>query len=213
MLTLQELKKITAIPEQGVKTPTAKRLRGTGEAVAEKKLGKGAWIVAYQNGYALYHVGGHSTVFSIHICGSYLYESNGVGSYLSRQLFEKEPWYIRLILEGEDRLERNQRVKEQEKAVSYSAISEEWKVMENLEENPLKHLVERENMKEMLHCLTNRQRMAVNLCFFQQRTQKEVARELGITSQAVSIILLQAARRLQKKYSPKDQVEKVVITV
>lgn len=212
-MTLQELKEITEIPEQRIKIPTAKNLRETGRAVAEKQLENNTWIAAYKNGYALYHAGGHSTVFSIHVCGSYLYESNGVSSFLQERLFEKEPWYVRLVLEGEDRLERNQRVKEQEKTVSYSAMSEEWQVMENLEKNPLKYLVERENMEEMLHCLTGRQRIAVNLCFFQQKTQKEVARELGISSPAVSTILSQAVRKLRKKYLLKDQTEKAVIVV
>lgn len=212
-MTLHELKETIEIPEHGIKVPTAKYLRETGRTVAEKQLENNTWIAAYQNGYALYHACGHSTVFQIHTCGAYLYTSNGVSSYLPEHFFEKEPWYVRLVLEGEDRLEHNQKAKEQERTASYSAISEEWQVMGNLDGNPLKHLVERENMEEMLHCLTRRQRMAVNLCFFQQRTQKEAAKELGITSPAVSTILSQAARRLRKKYSPKDQTEKVVITV
>ena len=49
----------------------------------------------------------------------------------SEQLFTGtiEPWYVRLALEGEDRLERNQRAKEQESTVSYNAISEGWEAM------------------------------------------------------------------------------------
>ncbi len=212
-MTLHELKETIEIPEQGIKIPTAKYLRETGRAVAEKQLENNTWIAAYQKGYALYHACGHSTVFPVHTCGAYLYASNGVSSYLPEHFFEKEPWYVRLVLEGEDRLEHNQRVKEQERTVSYSAISEEWQVMENLEENPLKYFVERENMEKMLHCLTDRQRMAVNLCFFQQKIRKEVARELGITSPAVSAILSQAVRRLRKKYPLKSQAEKAVAAV
>ncbi len=193
--------------------PTAKYLRETGRAVAEKQLENNAWIAAYQNGYALYCACGHSTVFPVHTCGAYLYMSSGVSSYLPEQFFEKEPWYVRLVLEGEDRLEHNQRAKEQERTASYSAISEEWQVMGNLEGNPLKHLVERENIEEILQCLTERQKTAVSLCFFQQKTRKEAAEELGITSPAVSAILSQAARRLRKKYPPKNQAEKAVAAV
>ena len=91
------------------------------------------------------------------------YVSNGVSSYLPEHFFEKEPWYVRLVLEGEDRLDRNQRAKEQERTVSYSAISEEWEVIGNVEGNPLEYLVYRENRKEILHCLTERQRVAVSL--------------------------------------------------
>ena len=99
------------------------------EEKAEKELKNDTWIAAYQNGYALYCACGHSTVFPVHTCGAYLYMSSGVSSYLPEQFFEKEPWYVRLVLEGEDRLEHNQRAKEQERTASYSAISEEWQVM------------------------------------------------------------------------------------
>ena len=212
-MTLQELKETTKTPEQGIKMPTAKNLRETGKAVAEKQIGNDTWIAVYQNGYVLYRACGHSTVFSIHTCGAYLYISNGISRYLPEQYFEKEPWYIRLALEGEDRLYRNQQAKEQERTVSYSAISEEWEVMGTMEENPLEYLVEKENRKEMLSCLTDRQKRAVSLCFFQQKTKKEAAGELGITSPAVSAILSQAARRLRKKYPFQNQSEKAVAAV
>lgn len=212
-MTLQELKEIIEIPEHGIKMPTAKYLREAGRVIAERQLKNNTWIAAYQNGYALYHACGHSTVFPVHTCGAYLYASSGVSSYLPEQFFEKEPWYVRLALEGEDRLEHNQRAKEQERTASYSAISEEWQVMGNLEGNPLKHLVERENLEEILQCLTERQKTAVSLCFFQQKTQREAAKELGITSPAVSAILSQAARRLRKKYPPQNQAEKAVAAV
>lgn len=213
MLTLEELKGITEIPERRIKMPTAKNLRETGRAVAEKKLENNTWITVYQNGYALYHACGHSTVFSIHTCGAYLYVSIGISSYLPEQFFEKEPWYVRLVLEGEDRLDRNQRAKEQERNVSYNAISEEWEVMGNERENPLESLVERESRKEILRCLTERQKAAVSLCFFQQKSRKEAAKELGISSPAVSTILSQAARRLRKKYHFLNHAEREAAAV
>ena len=180
-MTLQELKEITEIPEHGRKMPTARNLRNTGRLVAEKELKNDTWIAAYQNGYALYHAGGHSTVFPVHTCGDYLYASSGISSYLPEHFFAKEPGHIRLVLEGEDRLERNQRAKEQERTVSYSAISEEWEAMEDVCAKTVEDLLERENMEELLKCLTERQRMAARLCFFQQKTRREAAKELGIT--------------------------------
>lgn len=208
-MTLQELKEITEIPEQRIKIPTAKNLRETGRVVAEKQLENNTWIAAYQNGYALYHACGHSTVFPTHTCGAYLYVSSGISSYLPEQFFEKEPWYVRLVLEGEDRLDRNQRAKEQEKTVSYNAISE----IKDMRENPLERLMDRENRQEILHCLTERQRAVVSLCFFQQKTRKEAAKELGISSPAVSTILSQAARRLRKKYHSLNHEEREVAAV
>lgn len=204
MLTLQELEEITEIPDQKTQIPTAKRLKETGRIVVEKHLENGTWITAYQNGYALYHICGHDTVFPIHTCRDYLYASGGVSSYIPGQFFEKEPWYVRLVLEGEDRLERNLEVKEQRHTVSYSAVSEEWGVLECAGISPLEHLVGRENREEMLLCLTKRQQMAVCLCYFQHRTQKEAAEELGISGPAVAAILSQAGRRLRKKYPSRN---------
>lgn len=207
-MTLQKLKEITEIPEQKMKIPTAKSLRETGRIVAEKQIKNDTWITAFQNGFALYYASGHSTVFPVHTCGDYLYASDGMSSYLPEHFFEKEPWYVRLVLEGEDRLYRNQQSKEQERTVSYNAISEEWEVLGSIEGDPLGYLVNREKEKEMLHCLTRRQKETVSLCIFEQKTRKEAAGELGITSPAVSVILSQAARKLRKKYPSRDQAEK-----
>ncbi len=122
-------------------------------------------------------------------------------------------WYVRLVLEGEDRIDRNQRTKEQEKNISYSAISEEWEAMGNVRENPLEYLVNRENRKEIMHCLTERQKAAVSLCFFRQRSRREAAKELGISSPAVSAILSQAAQRLRKKYYSLNHAERETAAV
>ena len=212
-MTLQKLKEITEIPEHGRRAPSARNLRETGRAVAEKQLTDDTWIAVYQNGYALYHACGHSTVFPICTCGDYLYVLGGISSFIPEHFFAKEPWHIRLVLEGEDRLERNQKAKEKGRTVSYSAISEEWEAMEDIRENPLEYLVDMENRKEILQCLTERQRAAASLCFLQQKSRKEAARELGITSPAVSAILSQAARRLRKKYPDRKQAEKAVAAV
>ena len=212
-MTLQELKETTEIPEYGVKIPTAKKLRESSRLVAEKQLENDTWIAAYQDGYALYYSCGHNTVFPIQLCGDYLYVSSGVSSYIPEHFFDGEPWYIRLVLEGEDRLERNQRAKEQGSTVSYHAISEEWEAMGDAGGNPLQCLVDRENRKEMLQCLTERQRAAVSLCLFQQKSRKEAARELGISSAAVSAILSQAARKLRRKYLSGIQAGKAVAAI
>ena len=63
MLTLQELKRIVDVPGFEVKLPTAKQLRSSRSAIAQKRLGLDSEISAYQSGYALYQVGKHFTVF------------------------------------------------------------------------------------------------------------------------------------------------------
>lgn len=80
MLTLQELKQIVDVPIPEQKIPTAKYLKKLGAVIVRKRLGRDAEIVAYQNGYALYQVRSHTTVFLVRTCWEYLYES-GNGAY------------------------------------------------------------------------------------------------------------------------------------
>lgn len=200
MLTLQELKRIVDIPEQGVKVPTPKSLRETGVVVAEQRLKVSAVITAYSNGYALYQACGHSTVISIHLCGDYLYYSNCGHTCVMGHCFENEAWYMRLVLEGEDRLNHNQEVREWERNISYSIVSEEWSVMQDTEELVLDNLIRKEMVDEILQLLTERQRMVIKQFFFMHKTQKQISNELGITSSAVSTILSQAIRRIRKRY-------------
>ena len=200
MLTLQKLKQIADIPKCGKRIPTAKYLRGNGTVIEKKRLGSDAEITAYQNGYVLYQVGRHFTVFPLHSCGNYLYISNSQMIPLAGAVFENEKWYIRLALEGEDRLNRNQEERERDKTVSYSAVSEEWNVMEDTGLSIQERLEKEETVEEVLQLLTERQRMVVIRFFLQEKTQRQISKELGISSPAVSTILSQAVQRVRKKY-------------
>ena len=70
--------------------------------LCQKALLRMCKISVYQNGYALYEISGLATVFPIWDCQNYRYEMEE--NEISEQWFEKEAWYLRLILEGEDRI-------------------------------------------------------------------------------------------------------------
>jgi len=204
MLTLQELKQIVDAPGQEQKIPTAKKLKVSGTVIVKRRLSEDAEIAVYKNGYVLYQIGSHTTVFLIHSCHEYLYES-GNGTYsIDKQLFERESWYMRLVLEGEDRLNRNRESSEQAKLVSYSAVSEEWKVMEQEGDSTLDLLLTNETVEELLQLLTEQQRMVICQFFFCQKTQKQISKELGISAPAVSRILSRAIQRVRRKYSDSE---------
>lgn len=210
MLTLQELKQIADIPEYGNRIPTAKYLRENGTVIEKKRLGNDVEITAYQNGYVLYQVGRHFTVFPLHSCGSYLYISNSYMVPLSGNMFEDEMWYVRLALEGEDRLNRNQEERERDKTVSYSVVSEEWNVMEDAGLSIQEQVEKRETVEEVLKLLTKRQHTVVIRFFLQEKTQKQISMELGISSPAVSTILSQAIQRIRKKYPSVNREMQVI---
>lgn len=200
MLTLQELKQIVKAPGCGEKTPTAKELRSAGVAAAEKILNGNAEITVYKNGYAVYRAGECTTVFSIYSCGGYSYGPDGSG-HIEEQFFEQEAWYTRLVLEGEDRLERNREARKRGLEVSYSAVSEEWQILKASGSSALEQISREETMKEALAVLTKQQQKAAFRCLVEHKTQRQISKELGITVQAVSSILSRTASRLHVRYA------------
>ena len=177
MLTLQELKQITGRPEQSDKTPSAKYLERHDTVVAVRRLDTDTNITVYKSGYALYRVCSRATFLSF---------------------FDKQPWYVRLILEGEDRLNRNREVLEHKNCISYSAVSEEWFVLANKMQCPLEQVVLEETIEELLSLLTERQRIVICQFYFQRKSQREISDELGISAPAVSKMLSQAIQRMRK---------------
>lgn len=200
MLTLQELKRITDMPGNQGKLPTARQLRESSVVIAREQLGDGTEISVFQDGCALYQAGSHSTVFPLHSCGDYFYISDGKAVHLPEQFFDKEKWYLRLILEGEDRLNRNCEERERSWNISYSAISEEWVAMKDLAEPAIEHLMKQELVEEMLQMLTEKQKTVVCRYYLQEKTQIQIAEELGVSRPAVRDLLVHAVGKIRKKY-------------
>ena len=194
MLTLQELKRITDVPGLGAKLPTAKQLRTSSLILAQERFGMDSKISVYQSGYVLYQIGKQSTVFLLHSCRDYLYLADGKTVILPEHFFENREWYLRLVLEGEDRLNRNHEEKERNWNVSYSAVSEDWLAMENRTESMLEHLTKQETLTEILGSLSARQKYVIQKYYLQEETQEQISKELGISQQAVSLVISQAIR-------------------
>ena len=115
-------------------------------------------------------------------------------------MFDGEAWYLRLVLEGEDRLFRNLASREQDRSVSYSAESEEWGELYHVNsgtESALDSIIRAETVENLLSVLTERQRRAAVLFYLGQKTKRQVAEELGITAPAVSRILAKSLARMR----------------
>lgn len=197
MLTLAELKHFMPVPVLEQNYPTAKYLKTHGTIFVSKSIATNVKISVYQNGYAIYEISGLATVFSVWDCQNYRYEMEQ--NEISEQWFEKEAWYLRLILEGEDRINRNLEARQQRKSISYSAVSEEWEVLSSLEVTVLETTIRKETMQELLVLLTDRQKEVILQYFWEQKSQSEIAEKLGISHAAVSKILTRAIARLRKK--------------
>lgn len=197
MLTLQELKQVVSNREERRKVPSAKYLRENEVAVAKQRLMDCAEIIAYQTGYVLYCVGDYATVFPLFTCRDYVYEAERKIAVVEEDFFDDQPWYVRLILEGEDRLWRNRETREHNNCVSYSCISEEWCELADKGQCLLEKIIAEETVRELMDLLTERQRQMIQRIYFQQKTQKEVSHELGITVPAVSKCISQAMQKMR----------------
>ena len=197
MLTLQDLKWIVKKPEKAGKPPTARCLLENGKCVVSMENGREIQLLVYQEGYALYRIGKYTTVFPVHSCGDYCYENDGQQICVDASFFERQEWYVRLLLEGEDRLAKNRETCHKGKVVSYHAVSEEWFFLSSPALPPLEQLIEKEQILELMGLLTERQRDIVILYFYYGETQWEIAKELGITQPTVSQTLMAALRRMR----------------
>ena len=200
MLTLQELKQITDIPGNQGKLPTARQLRESGVVITKERFGGEAEISVYQDGCVLYQTGKYSTVFHLHSCGDYFYISDGNTVHLPEQFFDREKWHLRLVLEGEDRLGRNCEERERSRNVSYNAVSEDWAAMADLSEPAIEQLARQETVEEIMQMLTEKQKTVVCGYYLQEKTQGQIAEELGTSRHAVRDSLIHAVSKIRKKY-------------
>lgn len=203
MLTLKELRNMVEVAEVQGRVPTARGLMESGTPIVVKEIVDAyTEIVVYRNGLVLYRVGSHATVFPLHPCAGYSYDTGIKGSpaqdmTIRADFFEQENWYIRLILEGEDRLAINQDVRMGSKTISYSVVAEDWNVLA-VEDRELERVIDRETLKELLQMITDNQRYVVTRYYLEDVAQKEIAAELGVSSQAVSDMIRKAMKRIRK---------------
>lgn len=198
MLTLQDLKWIVKEPEKEKKVPTARYLLEQGKSVVTMENGRDVQLLVFAEGWALYRVGKYSTVFPVHSCGGYCYESHGQQIFVDEAFFEGQEWYVRLLLEGEDRLAKNRETSRKGRTVSYHAVSEEWFFLASPILPPLEQLIEKEQILELMGLLTERQKNIVILYFYYGKTQWEIAKSLGISQATVSQALMAALRRMRE---------------
>jgi RNA polymerase sigma factor (sigma-70 family) len=199
MMTLKELKLKMCCPNESV-LPTAKvlRLLDPGEIVAKIEFGNGSSMTAYRNGYVLYQVFNHTTVLSAFSGNGYVYEMDDGRHPIDEEFFEKENWYIRFMLEAEDRLEENQ--KKQQRHISIDDDLEDWEGLsegKSVEDDFLKQ----EAIQEIKEALTDRQKEVMFRYYLEGETLEAIGNELGITKQGVKKILQQALDRCRKQLS------------
>lgn len=200
MLTLKELKKIVKVADVEKRIPSVKSLKEH-KVVVKEMINADTTISVYDHGYVLYTAGNQSTVFPLHSCDDYEYVSvTGDNKEFNKEFFDNENWYIRLLMEAEDRMAYSQRkISTNHGVFSNSDVTDDAEIMRGSSKNFVDDVIDREILHALIKELTERQKMVLNLVYFEEMRQQDVADYLGIKQQSVNDLLNRALKTMKKK--------------
>ena len=200
MLTLKELKKIVKVADVEKRIPSVKSLKEH-KVVVKEMINADTTISVYDHGYVLYTAGNQSTVFPLHSCDDYEYVSvTGDNKEFNKEFFDNENWYIRLLMEAEDRMAYSQRkISTNHGVFSNSDVTDDAEIMRGSTKDFVDDVIDREILNALIKELTERQKTVLNLVYFEEMRQQDVADYLGIKQQSVNDLLNRALKTMKKK--------------
>lgn len=200
MLTLKELKKIVKVADVEKRIPSVKSLKEH-KVVVKEMINADTTISVYDHGYILYTAGNQSTVFPLHSCDDYEYVSvTGDNKELNKEFFDNENWYIRLLMEAEDRMTYSQsKISTNHGVFSNSDVTDDAEIMRGSSKDFVDDVIDREILNALIKELTERQKTVLNLVYFEEMRQQDVADYLGIKQQSVNDLLNRALKTMKKK--------------
>ncbi len=200
MLTLKELKKIVKVADMEKRIPSMKSLKEH-KVVVKEMINADTTISVYDHGYVLYTAGNQSTVFPLHSCDDYEYVSvTGDNKEFNKEFFDNENWYIRLLMEAEDRMAYSQsKISTNHGVFSNSDVTDDAEIMRGSSKDFVDDVIDREILNALIKELTERQKTVLNLVYFEEMRQQDVADYLGIKQQSVNDLLNRALKTMKKK--------------
>ena len=200
MLTLKELKKIVKVADMEKRIPSMKSLKEH-KVVVKEMINADTTISVYDHGYVLYTAGNQSTVFPLHSCDDYEYVSvTGDNKEFNKEFFDNENWYIRLLMEAEDRMAYSQsKISTNHGVFSNSDVTDDAEIMRGSSKDFVDDVIDREILNAFIKELTERQKTVLNLVYFEEMRQQDVADYLGIKQQSVNDLLNRALKTMKKK--------------
>ncbi len=200
MLTLKELKKIVKVADVEKRIPSVKSLKEH-KVVVKEMINADTTISVYDHGYVLYTAGNQSTVFPLHSCDEYEYVSvTGDNKEFNKEFFDNENWYIRLLMEAEDRMAYSQsKISTNHGVFSNSDVTDDAEIMRGSSKDFVDDVIDREILNALIKELTERQKTVLNLVYFEEMRQQDVADYLGIKQQSVNDLLNRALKTMKKK--------------
>ena len=200
MLTLKELKIIVKVADVEKRIPSVKSLKEH-KVVVKEMIKADTTISVYDHGYVLYTAGNQSTVFPLHSCDDYEYVSvTGDNKEFNKEFFDNENWYIRLLMEAEDRMAYSQsKISTNHGVFSNSDVTDDAEIMRGSSKDFVDDVIDREILNALIKELTERQKTVLNLVYFEEMRQQDVADYLGIKQQSVNDLLNRALKTMKKK--------------
>lgn len=200
MLTSKELKKIVKVADVEKRIPSVKSLKEH-KVVVKEMINADTTISVYDHGYVLYTAGNQSTVFPLHSCDDYEYVSvTGDNKEFNKEFFDNENWYIRLLMEAEDRMAYSQsKISTNHGVFSNSDVTDDAEIMRESSKDFVDDVIDREILNALIKELTERQKTVLNLVYFEEMRQQDVADYLGIKQQSVNDLLNRALKTMKKK--------------
>ena len=200
MLTLKELKKIVKVADMEKRIPSVKSLKEH-KVVVKEMINADTTISVYDHGYVLYTAGNQSTIFPLHSCDDYEYVSvTGDNKEFNKEFFDNENWYIRLLMEAEDRMAYSQsKISTNHGVFSNSDVTDDAEIMRGSSKDFVDDVIDREILNALIKELTERQKTVLNLIYFEEMRQQDVADYLGIKQQSVNDLLNRALKTMKKK--------------
>ena len=200
MLTLKELKKIVKVADMEKRIPSVKSLKEH-KVVVKEMINADTTISVYDHGYVLYTAGNQSTVFPLHSCDDYEYVSvTGDNKEFNKEFFDNENWYIRLLMEAEDRMAYSQsKISTNHGVFSNSDVTDDAEIMRGSSKDFVDDVIDREILNALIKELTERQKTVLNLIYFEEMRQQDVADYLGIKQQSVNDLLNRALKTIGKR--------------
>ena len=175
--------------------------RSEHKVVVKEMINADTTISVYDHGYVLYTAGNQSTVFPLHSCDDYEYVSvTGDNKEFNKEFFDNENWYIRLLMEAEDRMTYSQsKISTNHGVFSNSDVTDDAEIMRGSSKDFVDDVIDREILNALIKELTERQKTVLNLVYFEEMRQQDVADYLGIKQQSVNDLLNRALKTMKKK--------------
>lgn len=215
-MTLREvLSQIPAVSWRK-RVPSVVRLVKEDIPVLHDQMDEKSSVTIYSNGYVVYQSDKRATVFPLHDCKDYEYKTVEETRIIPFSEFADQPWQVRVLMEGKDRLVHNGNNRKEGRTVSIDTYDTEarWEELSDRGMfDPLRILVEQEEKREeivllnrYLAKLTDRQREVLILCVVEGKTHVEAAEMLGISHQAISDSLKKSLYKLRRMYGLKEKI-------